>query len=138
MHGRAGGRPEAARRPRHDGSAVAEFVLVSGLVLALAMGVFQLGLVLYVRNTLTSCASEGARLAARADASLADGAARTSDLVTRGLSPAYAREIHVDIATTSAGVRVVEVTVRAPMPVVGLLGPTGALSATGRAFLETQ
>ncbi len=47
----------AATRPGERGSAVAEFVMVSTLVLVLGMGVFQLGLVLHVRNTLIACAA---------------------------------------------------------------------------------
>ena len=39
--------------------------MVGGLVVLLGMGVFQLALVLYVRNALISDASEGARLGAR-------------------------------------------------------------------------
>jgi hypothetical protein len=36
------------------------------------------------------------------------------------------------------GVRVVEVRVVAPLPVIGLLGPDGRLDLVGRAFLESQ
>ena len=49
--------------------------MVGGLVVLLGMGIFQLALVLYVRNALISDASEGARLGARAGASLDEGAA---------------------------------------------------------------
>jgi hypothetical protein len=40
--------------------------------------------------------------------------------------------------TTAAGVQVVEVTVTAPVPVVGLVGPSGTLTVHGRAFQEGQ
>ncbi|MEO7061155.1 MAG: TadE/TadG family type IV pilus assembly protein [Lapillicoccus sp.] len=123
---------------RDHGNAVAEFVLVSGLVLVLGIGVFQLGLALYVRNTLISCASEGARLGARADSSPTEGAARSRDLISRSLSPAYAGGVVATTTTTTAGVRVVDVTVSAPVPVIGLLGPSGVMTVQGRAFLETQ
>jgi hypothetical protein len=112
--------------------------MVSGLVLLLGVGVFQLGLVLYVRNTLIACAAEGARMGARADAGSADAVARTRDLVISALSPAYAQDVTSAPSTTAAGVRVVEVTVSAPMPVIGLLGPSGTLTVTGRAFDEGQ
>ncbi len=112
--------------------------MVSGLVLVLGMGVFQLGVALYVRNTLISCASEGARLGARADATLGDGTRRTTDLITRGLSPSYAQGVTARTSTTTAGVAVVEVFVTAPFPVIGLLGPTGTMTVSGRAFLESQ
>ncbi len=125
-------------RSRDQGSAIAEFVMVSGLVLLLGVGVFQLGLALYVRNTLISCASEGARLGARADSSPAEGADRSRDLIARSLSAAYAQGVVATTTTTSAGVRVVDVSVTAPVPVIGLLGPTGTMTVQGRAFVESQ
>lgn len=119
------------------GSAVAEFVMVSALVVFLFMAVFQLGLVLHIRNTLISCASEGARLGARVDADPAMGAQRTRELIAGSLSDGYARDVSVGTGTVG-GVQVVEVRVRAPFPVIGLLGPDGELDVTGRAFLERQ
>ena len=132
-------RLRAVVRFRRDaGSAIAEFVMVSGLVLVLGMGVFQLAVALYVRNSLISSASEGARLGARADSSLGEGVGRTMDLIGRGLSPAYAQGVTAQLGTTAAGVQVVEVSVTAPMPVIGLLGPSGSMTVSGRAFLESQ
>ena len=115
---------------RERGSAIAEFVMVASLVLLLAVGVFQLGLLLYVRNTLVACAAEGARAGARADASIDDAVSRTRSLITQSLSPEY--------ATTADGIQVVEVTVNAPAPVIGLVGPTGTVTVSGRAFDEAQ
>lgn len=123
--------------PRDQGSAVAEFVMVAGLLLLVAMGVFQLGLALYVRNSLISAASEGARFGARADSDLQAGVDRTSQLITAGLSERFADDVTA-IERTSAGVRVVEVTVRAPLPVIGPIGPSGRLVVSGRAFSENQ
>ena len=40
------------RRPRDDGAAVVEFVLVGVLLTALFLALVQLGLALHVRNTL--------------------------------------------------------------------------------------
>jgi len=60
-------------RDRESGSAVADFAMVSGLLSLLFLAVFQLGLALHIRNTLISCASEGARYGARADATPQDG-----------------------------------------------------------------
>lgn len=120
-----------------SGAAVSEFALVSGLVALLFVGVFQLGLALHVRNTLIACASEGARLGARADARPGDGAARTRNLVTRSLSGRFAADVTQGIADVG-GVRVVVVRVRAPLPVLGPFGPSRALDVTGRAFRERQ
>ncbi|WP_425551808.1 TadE/TadG family type IV pilus assembly protein [Humibacillus xanthopallidus] len=123
---------------RERGSAIAEFVMVTALLLVVALAVFQLGLALYVRNTLISAASEGARYGARADASPGDGIARTSALITSSLSASFAEDVSAATRTTSSGVRVVEVTVSAPLPVIGPIGPSGLLTVSGRAFSEQQ
>ena len=123
---------------RERGSAIAEFVMVSALVLVLGIGVLQLALLLHVRNTLVSCASEGARLGARLGAAPDEGVGRTRDLIGRSLNPSYAQSVTQTTQTTSAGVRVVDVSVTAPLPVFGLLGPSGTLTVQGRAFLESQ
>ena len=57
-----------------QGSAPAEFVLVSILLLTLVLGVLQVGAILLVRNTALDAAAEGARWAAIAGNSGADGA----------------------------------------------------------------
>jgi hypothetical protein len=119
------------------GAAVADFTMVSVLVVLLFLAVFQLGLAMHTRNTLISCASEGARLGARADAVPGQGVSRTETLISSSLSPRYARHVTVR-ETVVAGVRVVEVRVVAPIPVLGLLGPDDRLDVVGRAFLETQ
>ncbi|MGN6751172.1 MAG: TadE family protein [Intrasporangium sp.] len=116
---------------------MAEFVMVAGLLLFVAMGVFQLGLALYVRNSLISAASEGARVAARADSSPDAGVDRTIQLITTGLSASFARDVTA-VERTSGGIRVVEVVVRAPLPVIGPVGPSGWLAVSGRAFSERQ
>jgi len=120
------------------GSAIAEFVMVAALLLFVALGVFQIGLALYVRNTLISAASEGARYAARADADPSDGVTRTQALITSSLSARFAQKVGVAERTMPDGVRVVEITVEAPLPVVGPLGPSEALTVRGRAFSEEQ
>ncbi len=112
--------------------------MVAGLVVVLGMAVFQLALALYVRNALISNASEGARLGARAGSSPAEGASRTRDLIARDLSATYAQGVTARTETTSAGVLVVVVTVTAPVPVIGLVGPSGSLTVHGRAFQEGQ
>jgi Flp pilus assembly protein TadG len=122
------------------GSAVVDFALVGGLLTVVFLSVVQLGLVLHVRNTLTDCAFEGARYGARADRTPADGVARATDLVAAELSTGYAARLsavgarEVEVGET----RAVEVRLRAPLPVLGLLGPRGTLTVTGHAFAEQQ
>ncbi|HMM93964.1 MAG TPA: TadE/TadG family type IV pilus assembly protein [Phycicoccus sp.] len=111
--------------------------MVSVLLTVVFLALVQLGLVLHVRNTLVSCASEGARSGARADAVPGQAVARTRELVSASLSERYARSVTSREAVVD-GVRVVEVEVTAPLPVLGLLGPEGRVHAVGRAFLEDQ
>lgn len=116
---------------RDEGSAPVEFVLVGTLLTLLVLSVLQLGLALHVRNTVADAASEGARAAALAGASAADGAERTRRLIAAALGPGY----RVDVAARAlAGMA--EVTVRADLPVLGLVGPTRALEVAGHAPLE--
>ena len=82
--------------------------MVSGLVVLLFTAVLQLGLVLHVRNTLISCASEGARLGARADAAPGMGATRARELIGASLSERYADDVSVGTGVVG-GVQVVEV-----------------------------
>jgi Flp pilus assembly protein TadG len=115
-----------------------DFALVGGLLTLVFLSVVQLGLVVHVRNTLTDCASEGARWGAREDRSPEDGVARARELVTSELGAGYAQRIsgatagEVDVD----GVRSVEVTLTAPLPLVGMVGPAGSLTVRGHAFDE--
>ncbi len=122
---------------RESGSAVADFAMVSGLLSLLFLAVFQLGLALHIRNTLISCASEGARFGARADATPQDGVARASQLIRASLADRYADNVTA-MTTTVDGVRVVQIRVLAPLPVLGPLGPDRVLSVQARAFSENQ
>lgn len=109
--------------------------MVSTLVIAVALGVFQLAFTLHVRNMLASSASEGARLAASHDRAIDDGIARTDELIDAGLG---GYEHHtVAHATVVAGAPAIEITVTAPVPVVGLWG-FGTITVHGRAFEETD
>lgn len=128
----------AARLHDDRGSAVVDFTLTSTLLLFVFLAVFQLGLALHVRNTLISCAAEGARYGAREGSSAAQGEDRARDLITRSLSARYASSVSSRVDTTSSGVQVVVVDVEAPVPVVGLIGPSSGFDVSGRAFLETQ
>jgi Flp pilus assembly protein TadG len=127
----------AKKRDRESGSAVADFAMVSGLLSVMFLAVFQLGLALHIRNTLISCASEGARYGARANATPQDGVARASQLIKASLSDRYADNVTAT-ATTVDGIQVLQVRIQAPLPVLGPLGPDRVLSVQARAFLESQ
>jgi hypothetical protein len=111
--------------------------MVSALVSVLFVAVFQVGLALYIRNTLISCASEGARFGARADADPAQGVARTQELIDASLSSRFAQDVTAQVVEAD-GVQVLSVRVVAPLPVVGPLGPDSGFDLVGRAFLERQ
>ena len=125
----------AARRS-HRGSAVVDFVLVSMLVVPLFLGILQVGLFLYVRNTVTAAASEGAHYAAVLNRGPADGEARTRDLISgvvRGqlIDSVSAEDTDVD------GQPGVLVEVKAHMPPLGLWGPGISFTVEGHAVKET-
>lgn len=132
---RASSAPNRARLRDDTGSAPAEFVMVSALLTVLTLSVLQLGLALLVRNTVLDAAAEGARFAALADTTPTDGALRTADLISTAIGPDYAKD--VTVATGSyLGHPAVIVTVRAPLPVIGLIGVGSALEVSGHAALE--
>lgn len=119
------------------GSAVVDFVLVLVILVPLFLGILQLALVLHVRNTLTSAASEGARQAAMADRTQADGAAYTREQISGALADRFADDVSAR-ATTIGGAPAVEVTVRAKVPALGLWGPAVALEVSGHAVEEPE
>jgi len=80
--------------------------MVSGLLCLLFLAVFQLGLALHIRNTLISCASEGARYGARANATPQDGVARARQLIRASLTDRYADNVTAT-TTTVDGIQVI-------------------------------
>ena len=118
------------------GSSPVEFVLVGTLLTVLTLGVLQLGLAIYVRNVVHDAAVEGAYYAALADTTLGDGAARTSEIVGRTIGADYAAEVSV-VEAGEFGYRSVAVTVRATLPLVGLLGAPQTLEVTAHAPVES-
>jgi len=118
-----------------SGSAAAEFVMVSALLTVLTLAVLQLGVALLVRNTLVDAAAEGARFGALADNGSADGIGRTADLIRVALGDRYADDVRASTGSY-LGQPALVVTVSAPLPLAGLLGPT-VLEVSGRAAVET-
>ncbi|WP_244328324.1 TadE/TadG family type IV pilus assembly protein [Yimella sp. cx-51] len=125
------------RRDRERGSAVAEFAMVGALLVVVFLGAFQVGFALFVRNSLTAYAVEGARYGARADSTPEAGAERTRLLIRDALPKGYADDVTAS-ETVQGGARVVTVRVRAQVPVLGPFGPSGSLQVSGRAYSEAQ
>lgn len=122
---------------REDGAAIADFVLVSLVLIPLFLGVVQVGLVLYLRNSAAAAASEGARYGARLDHGPADAVRRAQqqldgvvgDRFVRGVS---ARHTELD------GVAVVEVRVQLTVPPLGLWGPAVEMELSGHGVREVE
>ncbi len=129
-----GGRGRPALDER--GSAVVDFVMVSMLVVPLFLGILQVGLFLYVRNTVTAAASEGAHYAAVLNREPADGEARTRELVDGVVRNELIDSITGE-ATDVDGQPGVEVVVEAHMPPLGLWGPGIKFHVEGHAIKET-
>lgn len=128
------------RLPREDaaelGSAAVEFVLVGSLLTVLTLSVIQLGLALLVRNTIQDAASEGARFAALADNGLEDGVVRARELIETALGPGYAQDVSASYGSY-LGHPAAVVTIRTPLPLIGLVGIEHGLEVTGHAAVET-
>ncbi|OFI39806.1 pilus assembly protein TadE [Arthrobacter sp. SW1] len=131
-------RADAAHPDTRDserGAAVVDFVLVGSLLTLLFLAIIQLTLVLHVRNTLIDAASSGARYGTLADRTPAHARQRAAELIGTALNADYAR----DISTSEVefqGIRTLEVTIKAPLPVVGMFGvPVSVLEVKGHAAL---
>jgi hypothetical protein len=142
--GRKGGRPgkflshhpvTREAEPRERGSAVVDFVLVGSLLTLFFLAIIQLALVLHVRNTLIDAAASGARYGTLADRGAADAEERTRSLIQSALNAGFAQQVSTS-EVTHQGLRTLEVTVRAPMPVVGLIGPRDLLEVKGHAAVQ--
>lgn len=107
---------------RENGAAVADFVLVSLVLVPLFLGLVQVGLVLYVRNCAAAAASQGARLGARLDQEPLDGARRTRQQLDGVVGDRFVREVTARNGV-AGGVAVVEVRVTIEVPPLGLWGP---------------
>jgi hypothetical protein len=125
------------KSPRGErGAAVVEFVMVAMLVVPLFLGVLQVGLFLYVRNTITAAASEGAHYAAVLNREPGDGEARTRELVSGVVRNELIESVEGQ-ATDVNGQPGVLIVVKAHMPPLGLWGPGVEFTVEGHAVKET-
>lgn len=103
------------------------------VLLPMFVAILQLGLALYVRNTIAACAQEGARYGADADfvsqgpdVMAARAADRTTTCINSSVSSAFSRNVSASTPVLSitggSSVPSVEVRVAAPLPVIGLFG----------------
>jgi Flp pilus assembly protein TadG len=122
-------------RHHQRGAAVVDFVLVLVVLVPVFLGLLQVALVLFVRNTVIAAASEGARYAATLDRDPADGAARTRSQISGALAGRYARDVSAHEVAID-GAPAVEVTVHVVIPALGLGGPGISLDLSGHAIEE--
>lgn len=127
-------RSRAGRRGER-GAAVPEFVLVLLVLISLVFGIAQVALVAHVRTTMIAAASDGARAAAALDGSPDEAERRTRQVVSTTLADRFADRITVR-ETTVEGAPVIEVTLRAEVPPLGLWGPAMPVEATGHAVRQ--
>jgi hypothetical protein len=120
---------------RERGSAVIDFVLVGGLLTMFFLAIIQLALILHVRNTLIDAAASGARYGTLADRNADDARNRTGSLIEGALNQDFAQDV-TTAEVTFQGLRTLEVTVKAPLPVIGLIGPREVLEVKGHAALQ--
>lgn len=118
-----------------SGAAVVDFVLVSLVLLPLFLGLVHVGLVLYVRNSVTAAATEGARYAARLDHGPADGVVRTRAQLDGVVGNRYVVDVRGRDRVLD-GLLVAEVQVRVRIPPLGLWGPVTDLRLTGHGIRE--
>lgn len=117
------------------GAAVVDFVLVLVVLVPLFLGILQVALVLFVRNTLTAAASEGARYAATIDRPVSAGASETRRQIGDALAGRFARAVTARSVSLD-GAPAVEVDVVAEVPPLGLWGPAVTVHAAGHAIEE--
>jgi Flp pilus assembly protein TadG len=139
----AGRRSSSRRRPgagedcrrEERGSAVVDFVLVGGLLTMFFLAIIQLALVLHVRNTLIDAAASGARYGTLADRGASDAEVRAATVIATALNVEFAQDIST-AEVTFQGLHTLEVTIKAPMPVIGLIGPRDVLEVKGHAAIQ--
>ncbi len=98
------------------------------------VALLQLTLVLHVHNTVADAASSAARYGALGDRTAEDARNRASALVASALGPGFVQDVSVSTGTLD-GMQVLSVSIRAPLPVIGLLGPSHALEVSGHAVI---
>ncbi|MGO1285016.1 MAG: TadE family protein [Brachybacterium sp.] len=115
-----------------DGAAVAEFPMVAVLIVMIGLLIVQAALIVHTRNTLVDAAVQGAHHAALVGSTPQDGAERAERLIDER----FGNGLDAAATATQSADGTIHVHVTAPLPLVGLYGPSGTLSVAGRALDE--
>lgn len=110
--------------------------MVSTLVLLMFLSILQVAFAMHTRNILQDAASQGARYGALFDRTAAEGEERTQELISYALPQSYQTEISSTV-TNWHGVEALQVTVTAPIPLIGPIGIPGQWEVTGHAVLQS-
>ena len=146
---------ELAAPPSERGDASTEFVMVSALLVLLTVAILQVSYAFYTRNILLDAASAGARYGTLYDRTPEEGRERAEQIIRgnnllcsfptflrgaikeqiiRGNLPeSYAQDVHTSVYVDPSGIRILEVHVTAPLPVLGPWGFPGSISVSGHA-----
>lgn len=117
------------------GSAVPEFVLVLIVLVPVIAAIIHLALVMHVRNTVTSAASDGARSGAARGATSHDAVSRTQTLISSAVAARFASDVQA-MPVVRDGLPMMQVTVRTHVPAMGLAGPSTEITAVAHAILQ--
>jgi hypothetical protein len=85
-----------ARLSEDRGSAVAEFAMISVLLVFLLFGVLQVGALFFVRSIVGSAAAAGARYGATAGASSGEAGPHASDEIAKALGAGMTKHLECD------------------------------------------
>lgn len=114
-----------------SGSIIAESAMIIALITVLCATILQLGVIIHTRNTMIDAASAGARHAALADRSMADGEDRAVHLLTNSIP--HAETANVAINRDASG-ELITVTIDHQLPIFGFMTGPVPLSATAQAY----
>ncbi|WP_239455343.1 TadE/TadG family type IV pilus assembly protein [Nocardioides gilvus] len=112
-----------------------DFVLVTVLLVPLVLGIMQVALVMYVRNTVALAASEGARHAAAWESTPQEGLDRARDQWAAAISSRFVTGSRIETVDVN-GVAVHRVVAEVVVPALGLGGPTVEFEVSGSALVE--
>jgi Flp pilus assembly protein TadG len=122
------------------GSAIAEFAMVSVLLMFLLFAVLQVAAVLYVRAIVSAAASDGARYAANAGVDAVAGGPRATSLISKAIGPRTAARISCDgsqVPDAVSGLQTAKVVCSGQITSIFLpLGALVTVSATGQSLKE--
>jgi hypothetical protein len=131
-------RPQAGRSVAADerGVTAVEFAFVSPVLILLCIGVFQLGMLMFVQNSLQHVAREASRRLAVGEMKTGDAAAWIGHEL-----PTWLAGISAQVVTPTAADPEIRVAITAPMPAAAIVDPLGifegrTLSAAASARAE--